>query len=143
MLGHGYFKARPQLHKAVRIDMIASIFRLRALLAGYTTLRSLLGEPRVFRPVHGSILSLSEVLHRIVERIVLRCAKGVKRSAKGTSPGPKPCRCTRLAGLRDSRRVELGTDTVTILVRVTRLLKSADLSIVFLVEVLQPAVENV
>jgi hypothetical protein len=56
---------------------------------------------------------------------------------------PNLARRTRLADLRDSRRVELGTDTVTILVRVTRLLKSADLSIVFLVEVLQPAVENV
>jgi hypothetical protein len=69
--------------------------------------------------------------------------EGVQLSAKGTSPGPKLCRRTRLADLRDSHTVELGTDTVTILVRITRLLKSADLSIMFLVEVLQPAVENI
>jgi hypothetical protein len=69
--------------------------------------------------------------------------EGVQLSAKGTSPGPKLCRRTRLADLRDSHTVELGTDTVTISVKVTMSLKSANLSIMFLVEVLQPAVENV
>jgi hypothetical protein len=64
--------------------------------------------------------------------------EGVQLSAKGTSPGPKLCRRTRLAGLRDPHTVELGTETVTMSVSVTRPLKSADLSIMFLVEVLQP-----
>ena len=62
--------------------------------------------------------------------------EGVQLSTKGTSPGPKLYRRTRLANLRDSHTVELGTDTVTISVRVTRPLKSADRSIVFLVGVL-------
>ena len=46
--------------------------------------------------------------------------EGVRLSAKGTFPGPKLCRRTRLAGLRDSHMVELGTDTVTMSVRVNR-----------------------
>ena len=86
---------------------------------------------------------LPEVLQRIVERILLRYAKACNGLSRVLLRIPNFARPTGLAGLRDSRRVELGTDTVTILVSVTRPLKSAGLSIMYLVKILQPAVENV
>ena len=75
--------------------------------------------------------------------LVLVCEDG-QQSAMGTSPGPKLCRRTRLADLRDSHRAGLGRDTVArSVVECNRDWTLSYLGIVLFVEVLQPAVQNV